>query len=51
MVVCFLIALFLAFFEKTKKLWETVARHEKNWRLTGVITKQKINFVVAERIK
>ena len=51
MVVCFLIALFSAFFEKKQKKIGKLARHEKKWRLTGVITKQKINFVVAERIK
>ena len=25
--------------------------HEKNWRLTSVVTEQKMNFVVVERIK
>ena len=28
-----------------------VTIHEKNWRLTSIVTKQKINFVVVERIK
>ena len=48
MLVCFLIALDLAFFEKRGNI---VTVDEKNWRLNSVVTKQKMNFVVFERIK
>ena len=45
--LCFPVALFLAF----KKIRGTVTTHAKNWRITSVVTKQKMNFVVVERIK
>ena len=47
----FLIALFLAFFEKKKKeknQGNKLALREKNWRLTSVVTEQKMNFVIVE---
>ena len=47
--LCFLISLFLVFFEKKSR--RTVTIHEKNWKLTSIITKQKINFFVIGRIK
>ena len=50
-VVCFLIALLVAFSEKKKKKGHIVTIHEKNWRLNRIVTKQKMNFVVVERIE
>ena len=46
----FLIALFLAFFEK-KNYGNIQTIHEKNWRLDSVVAKQKMNVVVIEQIK
>ena len=49
----FPIALFLAFFEKNinNNLGNTMTIHEQNWRLTSVVMKQKMNFVVVKRIE
>ena len=45
--------LFLAFFEKKKKKIRVniVTIYEKKLRLISVVTKQKNNFVVVEKIK
>ena len=47
----FQIALFLKFFEKKQFGEQTDYIHEKNGRFNSVVTKQKMNFVVVERIK
>ena len=43
--LCFLIALFLAFFIKNNQ-GNIVIIHERNLRLTSVVAKQQMNFVV-----
>ena len=44
--------LFLAFFEKKKKVRVNIVTiYEKKLRLISVVTKQKNNFVVVEKIK
>ena len=44
--------LFLAFFEKKKKIRVNIVTiYEKKLRLISVVTKQKNNFVVVEKIK
>ena len=44
--------MFLAFFEEKKKnKGNVVAIHEKNCRITSVARKQKMIFIVVERIR
>ena len=44
--------LFLEFFEKKKKIRVNIVTiYEKKLRLISVVTKQKNNFVVVEKIK